>query len=205
VSTVAPIGDPAAVAAAAGAAGRGELVVVPTDTVYGLAASVDRPEAVAAIFVAKGRAPEVALPVLVGAVDDARAVARFDDGAEALAAAFWPGPLTIVLPRAPGLTADLGGDGATVGIRVPAHGPLRRLLAATGPLATTSANRSGEPTPATVDGVEAVFGEAVSVYLDGGPASGGPASTVVSLQAGTPTVLREGAISLDDLRRALRP
>lgn len=204
MSTVLRAADAAAVTAAAAAAARGELIVVPTDTVYGLAARVDRPEAVAAIFAAKGRAPEAALPVLVGAVADARALARFDDGAEALAAAFWPGPLTIVAPRAPGLTADLGGDGASVGIRVPAHGPLRALLAATGPLAATSANRSGEPTPTNVGEIEAVFGDAVSVYVDGGPAAGGPPSTVVLLAAGTPTVLREGVISLDELWRALR-
>lgn len=176
---------------------------MPTDTVYGLAARVDRPEAVAAIFAAKGRAPALALPVLVAAVGDARALARFDDDAEALAAAFWPGPLTIVLPRAARLTADLGGDGTTVGIRVPDHGPLRGLLGTTGPLATTSANRSGEPTPVDVRGIEAIFGDAVSVYLDGGPASGGPPSTVISLAAEAPTVLREGAIPPDDLWRAL--
>jgi len=203
VSRVLPAADAAAVTSAAAAAARGELVVVPTDTVYGLAARVDRPGAVAAIFAAKGRAPEVALPVLVAVVDDARALARFDDGAEALAAAFWPGPLTIVLPRAPGLTADLGGDGTTVGIRVPDHGPLRALLAATGPLATTSANRSGEPTPTNVREIEAVFGETVSVYLDGGASSDGPPSTVLSLAAGAPTVLRQGAISPDDLWRVL--
>lgn len=197
VSLVLPASDPGARETAAGAADRGGLIVVPTDTVYGIAARLDRPDAVAAIFAAKQRPPGLSLPVLVAAADQAGTLGAFDDRAEALARAFWPGPLTIVVARRPTMTADVGGDGATIGLRVPARPDLLGLLARTGPLATTSANRSGSPTPSTVEEILAVFGPDVAVYLDGGPSAGGPPSTVVSLTGPAPVVLREGAVAVE--------
>lgn len=169
-------------------------MVLPTDTIYGIAGRLDRTDALKALFVAKGRPPDLALPVLVASARDAGLLGVFSPAADALAAAWWPGALTMVVPRRPGLAAPLGGDEATIGLRVPALAATRTLLERTGPLATTSANRSGAPTPGEIGAIVAVFGEAVAVYLDGGPAPGGLGSTVVSLVGGQPVVLREGAL-----------
>ena len=195
--------DPAARQAAAAAAEQGRLVVIPTDTVYGIAARLDRPAALAALFEAKARPSGLALPVLVADVDQARTLAPLDERAEALAAAFWPGALTMVLARHPLLNAAIGGDGTSVGIRVPDHPALALLLAETGPLATSSANISGRPTPDTIDEIHALFADAVAVYLDGGPANAGPPSTVVRLTDHTPVLLREGAVPFTEILRAL--
>ena len=195
--------SPEGQALAAEAASGGGLIVLPTDTVYGIGARLDRPAALAALFGAKGRPRSLPLPVLVDGVDRARTLGVFEGAAERLAAAFWPGPLTIVVPRRESLRADIGGDGTTVGVRVPDHAGVRALLELTGPLATTSANRSGEPTPSTVEGVAGVFGDAVAVYLDGGTARGGAPSTVVSVAGSTVTSLREGALAFPDILRAL--
>jgi len=210
VSRILAAGDPDSLAAAAAAAGRGELIVVPTDTVYGIAARLDRPAALRAVFEAKARPPGLALPVLVAGLDDAAILGVIDGRAAALAGAFWPGPLTVVVPRSPASparTAGIGGDGTTVGIRMPAHPTLLRLLADTGPLATTSANRSGQPTPRSVEEIEEVFGNAVAVYLDGGPATGGPPSTVVGLAGPSPSpgpiLLRAGAVPFAEVIRIL--
>lgn len=191
---------PAALSAAADAAAAGGLLVVPTDTVYGMAARLDRPEALAALFRVKARPIHLALPVLVAGIDQARLLGVMGSAGERLAATYWPGPLTIVVPRHVAMTAELGGDGTTVGIRVPGHRALLDLLAMTGPLATTSANLSGQPAPQEVGGIGEVFGEAVAVYLDGGPA-GAVASTVVSLTGDGVRLIREGAIALADVLR----
>ena len=201
MSSILAAGSPGAPATAAGALAAGQLVVIPTDTVYGIAARPDRPAALAALFAAKARPANLALPVLAADPRQAAGVGRLDGLAGVLAAAFWPGPLTIVVARAPGFDADLGGDGASVGLRVPAHDEVLALLALTGPLATTSANRSGEPTPATAAEVAGVFGASVAVYLDGGRARSGAASTVVSVAGDTLAVLRAGPISEGQLRR----
>ncbi|HMC81129.1 MAG TPA: L-threonylcarbamoyladenylate synthase [Acidimicrobiia bacterium] len=195
--------SPEGQALAAEAASGGGLIVLPTDTVYGIGARLDRPAALAALFGTKGRPRSLPLPVLVDGVDRARTLGVFEGAAERLAAAFWPGPLTIVVPRRESLRADIGGDGTTVGVRVPDHAGVRALLELTGPLATTSANRSGEPTPSTVEGVAGVFGDAVAVYLDGGTARGGAPSTVVLVAGSTVTSLREGALAFPDILRAL--
>jgi L-threonylcarbamoyladenylate synthase len=194
---------PAARQAAAAAAEQGRLIVVPTDTVYGIAARLDRPAGLAALFEAKARPSGLALPVLVADVDQARTLAAFDDQAEALAAAFWPGALTMVLPRHRSLTAAIGGDGTSVGIRVPDHPALAHLLTQTGPLATSSANISGRPTPDTIEEIHPLFADAVAVYLDGGPANAGPPSTVVRLTDRTPVLLREGAVPFAEMLRVL--
>jgi L-threonylcarbamoyladenylate synthase len=186
--------DPGAVGQVAAALDRGLVAVVPTDTVYGLAARIDRPGAVAHLFGLKGRRRDAAIAVLVADLAQARHMGLVSARGRRLAEAFWPGPLTIVVSRPDGFTADIGGDGRTVGIRLPDHPELRRLLALTGPLATTSANPSGEPTPATATGVAAIFGPRVDVYLDGGRSRGGVPSTVVSDAAPELVVLREGPI-----------
>jgi L-threonylcarbamoyladenylate synthase len=202
VSSILAASSPGVLASAADALAAGQLVVIPTDTVYGIAARSDRPEALAALFAAKGRPASLALPVLAADAGQAAQVGRLDGVAGVLAGAFWPGPLTIVVDRAPGFDADLGGDGTTVGLRVPAYDEVLALLALTGPLATTSANRSGQPTPPTAGEVAAVFGTSVALYLDGGPARGGAASSVVSVTGNVLAVLRAGPISEVQLRLA---
>ena len=178
---------------AAAALGAGELVVIPTDTVYGLAAHLSSPQAIAALFDVKGRADAKPIPVLGADQRQLEEVARFDDRALALARRFWPGPLTLILPRTEGFDVDLGGAaGNTVGVRVPKEPRAIELLRAVGPLAVTSANRSGEPEAVTVDEARAVFGDSVGAYVDGGRCVGVP-STIVFL-AGERRLLREGTI-----------
>ncbi|HEX2049301.1 MAG TPA: L-threonylcarbamoyladenylate synthase [Actinomycetota bacterium] len=179
---------------------RGELAIVPTDTVYGVAARVDRPDAVARVFALKGRPADKPLPVL-GADDGAlETVVAFDDDARRLAGAFWPGPLTLVLPRAPGFDADLGGAAPDVGVRVPARAVTLALLERTGPLAVTSANRSGEPPALTAAAARAAL-PGVAVVVDDGELAGTP-STVAALAGGL-RVVRAGPVSADSLRAAL--
>lgn len=193
-----PVGD-AALAALAG-----ELIVVPTDTVYGIATRPDEPTATSRLFEAKGRPRDLQLPVLVPSVGAAREIAVFDRSAEVLAADFWAGPLTLVLPRTEESASwYLGEETATVGVRMPHHPLALAVLARSGPLAATSANLSGEPTPATCEGLAEVFGDSVAVYLcEEAPIAGRP-STVVDLAHGHPVVLREGAISETEILAAL--
>jgi L-threonylcarbamoyladenylate synthase len=200
---VTPPFDP--IEAAARAALDGSLVVLPTDTVYGIGTRPDDPAATARLFEAKGRPRELELPVLVPSKEAARRIASFDHRADALALRFWAGPLTMVLPRTEVARAwDLGGDPNTIGVRMP-HDPLAlAVLARTGPLAVTSANRSGAPTPSTCEEVEAAFSGAVEVYLCVPEALAGAASTVVDLAHGEPSVLREGALSERDVAETLR-
>jgi tRNA threonylcarbamoyl adenosine modification protein (Sua5/YciO/YrdC/YwlC family) len=196
------VGDP--VEEAARAALAGELVVLPTDTVYGLAARPDDAAATARLFEAKGRPAELELPVLVPTPSSARAIARVDARAETLMVRFWAGPLTIVLPRSGASRSwRLGGDEESIGVRMPHHPLALAVLARTGPLAVTSANRSGEPTPATCDGVADVFGTSVSVYLCDERPLEGSASTVVDLASGDVRVLRHGRVDEAVLRAAL--
>lgn len=189
-----------AISAAARALARGGLVVLPTDTVYGVAARPDVPDATARLFEAKRRSRDLTLPVLVASRSDAESVGAFGGIAERLAARFWPGPLTLVLDRAAEARAwDLGEERATVGVRVPAHAVALALLAASGPLAVTSANVSGEPTPRDCDGVVGALGDAVDVYLCAGPSPIGVASTVVDATTDAPRVLRSGAVPEADV------
>ena len=176
----------------------GEVVVFPTDTVYGLASRPDIPGATARLFETKRRPRDLTLPVLAAGPEDAAGVAMFDARAWALAGRYWPGGLTIVLPRAPRARDwDLGTEKETVGVRVPDHAIALALLTRTGPLAVTSANRSGEPTPATCDGIRASLGDLVAVYLCAGLAPGAVPSTVVDLTGTEARVLREGPIAPD--------
>ena len=192
------------VAEAAAAALGGALVVLPTDTVYGIGTRPDDPSATGRVFAAKGRPRDLELPVLVASLVSAASVAVFDGRARALAERFWPGPLTIVLPRSAGSTSwDLGGDPATVGVRQPRHRLALAVLERAGPLAVTSANRSGSPPAVTCDELEATFGDLVEVYLcEEAPLVGAP-STVVDLAHGAAEILREGAVPGNDVRAAL--
>ena len=191
--------DAAGIARAAALLREGGLVAVPTETVYGLAARADRDESVAAIYRAKGRPSFNPLIVHVADVAAARDLAEFDARAELLAATFWPGPLTLVLP----LRADAGVAAAvtagleTVALRCPAHPAMRALLMATGlPLAAPSANRSGAVSPTTAGHVAASLGSRVDLVLDGGPCAAGLESTIVALRAGGAwQVLRPGPIT----------
>jgi len=183
------------VEAAAAAARRGALIVFPTDTVYGIGTRPDDPAATARLFAAKRRPLDLTLPVLVASTDDARHVAVFDDRASRVAAGCWPGALTLVLLRTDvSRDWELGGDGATIGVRVPDHPVARSLLGRTGPLAATSANRSGEAPGHDHDELVATFGEAVAVYLWGDGSVGGAASTVFDLTGPEPRVLRRGDV-----------
>jgi L-threonylcarbamoyladenylate synthase len=177
----------------------GRAVVVPTDTVYGLAGSLRAPGSVASLFRIKGRPRDKAIPVLAHELAALEAIASFNERARA-AARLWPGPLSIVLPRAPGFTADLGGTGATVAVRVPAHPLVLELLSITGPLAVTSANLSGRPPLTTAEDARRVFPSGLAV-LDGGTCDGEP-STVLDL-TGEPRVLRAGPLDDADLQAVM--
>jgi tRNA threonylcarbamoyl adenosine modification protein (Sua5/YciO/YrdC/YwlC family) len=179
--------------AAVAALDGGSVAVIPTETVYGIAAAARYSTAVEAIFELKGRDRSKALPVLAATTEALREVVSFDARAERIAERFWPGPLTLVLPRATSFDVDLGGDDpATVAVRVPAHDLTRALLERTGPLAVTSANHSGNAPATTIDEARAVFGDEVVAYVDAGRCDGTP-STVVSL-VGEPRVLRSGGL-----------
>jgi L-threonylcarbamoyladenylate synthase len=186
--------DPVALEAAVEALRRGEAIVLPTDTVYGLAALPTVPGAIDRLFALKGRPDDQPVALLVGEHRQVGALARPSREARALAARFWPGPLTVVLPRLDGLDLGLGGAATTVGVRWPDHAVVVALARAVGPLATTSANRTGQPTPPdAVDAAAGLDGE-VGVILDGGPCAGLP-STVVDYTGADPVILREGALS----------
>ncbi len=183
---------------------RGELIVIPTDTVYGIAARPDVPGSTTAVFAAKDRPRDLTLPVLVNTVSAARRLAAFEAAAEALAATFWPGAVTIVLPRTDESRGwDLGGDPDTVGIRVPRHPLALAVLARSGPLAVSSANRSGEPEATTCDELARTFGDRVSVYLCEQKPLVGTASTVVDLSGGPPRLVRAGDVAAE-VRAVLR-
>jgi L-threonylcarbamoyladenylate synthase len=190
---------------AARAALDGRLIVLPTDTVYGIGTRPDDGGATARLFEAKGRPRDLELPVLVPSVAAGREIAEFDERAETLAGRWWPGPLTLVLPRAePSRAWDLGGDASTIGVRMPHHPMALAVLSRTGPLAVSSANRSKERTAADCDDLARAFGESVDVYLceEAGPAR--QASTVVDLAHGEWRILRRGAVTEQQIRTALR-
>lgn len=197
--------DPAALSEATAALRAGLLVALPTDTVYGLAALPSVPGATAGLFAAKGRPAGVPVAVLVA--DAAQAwdlVVEPAPGSPAarLVAALWPGPLTLVRDRrVDAAGGELGGDGTTVGVRCPDHAFVRALAAVAGPLATTSANAHGEPTPSTAEGVAAALGAHVAVLIDGGPCPG-LASTVVDATDPALPLLREGALTESAIRAA---
>lgn len=181
----------------------GEIVVVPTDTVYGIAALPSLPDAIARIFSVKGRPSEKPIPVLGPDIEALAAVAVLDARARSLADAYWPGGLTLVVARAPEFECDLGGNTPdTVGVRIPNEPTVQEILRRTGPLAVTSANRSGRPPATTVEDARRDLHDDVAVYVGAGRLPGGTPSTVVSL-VGEPAVLREGAIPAGEVLRRL--
>ena len=183
---------------------RGGLVVLPTDTVYGVGGDPFNASAVEALFAAKGRGRNLPLPVLVHTWRQVTGlVEEIPEPAQALFAAWWPGPLTVVLRQAPGIGWDLGDSRGTVAVRMPKQDFALALVQRTGPLAVTSANRSGEPTPDGMPGIVAQLGDHVEVFFDAGPAGGGPPSTIVDLTGPHPRLLRAGAIPADELERVL--
>jgi L-threonylcarbamoyladenylate synthase len=196
-----------AVEAAAAALRAGLVVALPTDTVYGIGALPGLPGATDALFALKGRSSDVPLAVLCA--DAAQALALADEAevgedVNRIAERLWPGPLTLVLPRRPGLGYRLGEPTATVGVRCPDHDLVRALAAEVGPIATTSANRHGEPTPPTAAEVAELFGDGVAVVLDGGPC-GAPPSTVVDATGSSWRLLRQGELALNAIEQAGKP
>ena len=196
------------VAAAAGALRAGKLVILPTETVYGLGADAANPEAVASIFEAKGRPRFNPLIAHVADAMAAESIAVFDERAQALAAAFWPGPLTIVAPiKNREAVCDLARAGLdSVAIRVPGHAKARAVIAAFGgAVVAPSANRSGRPSPTTyADAVEETGG-AAAVAVDGGPCAVGVESTVVSVLGGQVSLLRPGSVTRRELEEVVGP
>jgi len=192
----------AMVARAAGVLARGGLVAFPTDTVYGLGADVMNEDALARLFEAKGRAATLPVPVLLADLDDAeRVVARFPEGARRLGARFWPGPLTLVLPRGPDVPAMVGGGGEAVGVRIPDHETPRAIVRALGRSITgTSANTSGSPPHTEAEAVASDIGGAVDLIVPGVCGAHGIASTVVDFSGEVPVIVREGPITLAALR-----
>ena len=195
----------AGLAAAAGAVRSGRLVVLPTDTVYGIGCDAFDAAAVRSLLTAKGRGPDMPVPVLVGSwhtVDGL--VLSVPTHARQLIEAFWPGGLSLVLHHAPSLAWDLGQTRGTVMLRMPLHPVALELLREVGPMAVSSANTSGHAPAADIDDARAQLGESVGVFLDGGPAPADvPPSTIVDLTGPTPLVLRAGAISAADVSEVL--
>ena len=200
---ISAVGDPpppTALLQAVRALGQGLPIGIPTDTVYGLAVDPFRPGATDRIFQVKRRPRDVSLPLLVTGIDQVLSVSTaVPDLALELMRRYWPGALTVVIPAKPGLGADLGDDELTVGVRSPDHPVALALCAAAGPLATTSANRHGEPTMETAQAVAECFGDEVPVVLDGGVCAGSP-STVVDCTGLKLKLLREGRIPWADLQ-----
>jgi L-threonylcarbamoyladenylate synthase len=190
--------------AAAGAVRAGNLVVLPTDTVYGLGCDAFSAVAVRGLLAAKNRGPDMPVPVLVGSwstIDGL--VLGVPPTARELIEAFWPGGLSLVLPHAPSLNWDLGATKGTVMLRMPLHPVALELLRDVGPMAVSSANVSGEPPAATAGEARAQLGDSVAVYLDGGPSGEPVASTIVDLTADQPRLLRAGAVSAADVAEVL--
>ncbi|NCP88415.1 MAG: threonylcarbamoyl-AMP synthase [Anaerolineae bacterium CG_4_9_14_3_um_filter_57_17] len=197
------INDPDALALAIDVLTNNGLVAFPTDTVYGLGALVFNELAVSEIYTVKERGSEKAVPVLVGDFEQLERVAHGVSSICAkLARRFWPGPLTIVLPRHPNIPEAVT-PYPTVGVRIPDFEPTRELLRLTGPLAVSSANRSGNAAPCTARGVEAELGGRIPLILDGGVTPGGMPSTVVDCSQGEPKILRAGPITLEQILNAL--
>jgi tRNA threonylcarbamoyl adenosine modification protein (Sua5/YciO/YrdC/YwlC family) len=192
----------AGVAAAVTAVRDGGLVVLPTDTVYGIGADAFTPSAVSALLAAKGRGRNMPPPVLVGSV---RAAAALTESLGAfgqdLIDEFWPGPLTLVFRASPTLRWDLGDTLGTVAVRMPLHSVALDLLRRTGPMAVSSANLHGSPPATTAADARDQLGETVSVYLDGGPCVDNVPSTILDLTGTVPRMLRAGAVTVDQLRK----
>jgi L-threonylcarbamoyladenylate synthase len=189
-----PVEDPLALPSALEVLKSGGLVAFPTDTVYGVGALAFDRMAVESIYTAKDRPVEKAIPILIGDVEDLAKVAiSIPEIALKLAAHFWPGPLTLVIPKNPELS-DIVSAGPTVGVRMPDHLFARSLLRTAGPMAVTSANLSGQPSPTTAGDVFSQLGKRIALIIDGGITPGGVPSTVVDCTSGEPQIIRSGPI-----------
>jgi L-threonylcarbamoyladenylate synthase len=184
----------------------GGIVAVPTDTVYGLAADLAAPGSIARLFAAKRRPVDRAVVLLLADAGQAGELALWPDAADALATAFWPGGLTLVVGQRPGtrLPRELTGGRPTIGLRLPDHPAPRALAALLGPLPVTSANLSGLPEASDAAEISDQLGEAIDLILDGGRAPGGEPSTVVDCAGNGTRILREGAISVASVAACLR-
>ncbi len=197
------INDPKALAMALEVLTTGGCVAFPTDTVYGLGALAFDEEAVSRISEIKGRVVEKAIPILIGDINHLENVTGgVSSHCEKLAKRFWPGPLTIVLPRHPSIP-DAVTPLPTVGVRIPNFLPTIELLRMTGPMAVSSANITGNNSPSTARGVQAQLDGKIALILDGGVTPGGIPSTVVDCSQGHPIIIREGPISLEQILNAL--
>lgn len=195
-----PCHDPSAwgpsLDAAVDAVARGAVIVLPTDTVYGVGADAFQPEAVAAVLAAKGRGRQMPPPVLIPDVRTVDGLARdVPAAARTLMEACWPGALTVIVHAQASLAWDLGDTGGTVALRVPDHPAARALLSRTGPLAVTSANRTGEPAATTAVDAQDQLGDSVAVYLDGGDSPLGVASTIVDATGERLRIVRAGGVA----------
>ncbi|EGX57409.1 hypothetical protein SZN_23026 [Streptomyces zinciresistens K42] len=189
---------------AASAVRRGELVVLPTDTVYGIGADAFSREAVGDLLEAKGRGRTMPTPVLIGSPNTLHGlVTDFSELAWELVDAFWPGALTLVARHQPSLQWDLGDTRGTVAVRMPLHPVAIELLTEVGPMAVSSANLTGHPAPEDCDAAQFMLGDAVSVYLDGGPTPGNVPSSIVDVTREVPLLLRAGALSAEELRKVV--
>ena len=185
--------------------GRSELVVLPTDTVYGIGCDAFSAKGVAALLAAKGRGRQSPPPVLVGSIAAMKALAEYVPAvAQKLADTFWPGALTMILRAQPSLTWDLGETKGTVALRMPDHKIALALLQEVGPMAVSSANLTGEPAATTCQQAEAYLGKSVQVYLDGGPSPKGEASTIIDLTSITESYDDEGNITVEGKIRIVR-
>lgn len=201
-----PEGRESGLAAAVTAVRRGQLIVMPTDTVYGIGVDAFDADGVQRLLDAKGRGRDMPPPVLISSDTTLEALATELPGwASALVAKFWPGPLTIVCRQQPSLRWDLGETRGTVAIRMPDDEAALELLGRTGPLAVSSANNTGSAAATTADEAEEMLGWAVEVVLDGGPSKGAVASTIIDCTGVQPRILREGALSHHDLTTVLEP
>lgn len=194
----------AGVAAAAEAVRGGDLVVMPTDTVYGLGADAFNNAAVEKLLATKRRGPDMPVPVLVGSWLTIQGLVReFNDTAATLVEAFWPGGLSIIVPEAPSLPWNLGDTRGTVLLRMPNQPLALELLREVGPMAVSSANISGNAPATKIHQARQQFGSAVPVYLDGGEAAIGEPSTIIDISSGHPVILREGAITPERIGEVL--
>jgi L-threonylcarbamoyladenylate synthase len=189
------------ITAAAAAVRRGELIVLPTEAAYGLAADAFSPRGLERLRSAKGRGPELAIPVLVASVRMAEGIVTgLTDTARALIDAFWPGPLTLVTRPQPTLAWGMAGD--TLQVRMPLHPLALAVITTTGPLAVSTANIAGAPAPRSIVDAQAQLGDDVTVYLDAGPTVHTQTSSVVDVTGGIPVLLRAGGYDVATLRRA---
>jgi L-threonylcarbamoyladenylate synthase len=181
------------------------IVAIPTDTVYGIAVRLDTPNGIERLFHVKQRPPDRAIALLIASAEQANEIGWMTAAARALAAAFWPGGLTLVVEQRAGTTLPevLTGGASTIGLRVPDHPAPRALAVGVGPLPTTSANRSGQPEARDAAEIAAQLGDSIDLIVDGGTAHGGPASTVVDCTGETVRILRVGAIPVERVASVL--